>query len=396
VTKGVLYVFIGADKWRCVLADKKRGARGITFSAGPEEHIRSFIRGSRVKKAYIILSTDKTILRFAKLPLLRAREIDRAVSFLYDGNFPVDKKKYIFGYKILCKDKEKYSLLLAALPSETVSGVESLFKGMGISLEAIELFEGMGGLSLSEFLSVLVFIRQEATWRVIWVKNSAPADTWRVADPGGVSALFAEMDFGETVDSALFYSEPEGWLVEACEENGLAVSETLDADDIFRLRGASVDMLPKTSRQGFVRRHIMGFAACFLIIAAAAMFSGGFYMNAKADEMRMRSEALSAQIRSLNDEAGGGPAAPPSDLAPVPSVYGRVMQTLTIRLPAGAHMQRASAEGGALSAAISANGSGWLNGYIDECESCLNMKIITSKISLENGLTEIELIIDTG
>ena len=394
MNKGQLYVFAGADRWRCVLTDKKSGMRGMTFTTGPEEHIRSFLRDLRVKKACVILSSESAVLRFARLPLIKAQDINKAISFLNDENFPVDKDKYIFGYKILGKDLEKYSLLLAALPAGAVSGLVHLFDNMGVTIETLGLFEGAGGISLSEFVSILVFIRQETSWRVIWMKNKTPIDIWRVSDPGDIDSLFAELDFGETIENAVFYSTPEPWLTEACEEYGLTVSEVLDADEVFNACGESVNMLPGTYKRGKMYRRVTILSVTLLLISAAAMFFAALTLNTRTDGLRARQIELSAQIRSLNDEINNRPAKLPVELEADASAYGRALKVLTERLPPETRIQRVFAAENALSLAVDAGGSDWLNKYIDDCESFLNLRILTSKIAREKDVTEIELLIE--
>jgi len=392
--KRLLYIFAGADGWRCVLADGKRGIRRIGFTVGPEEHLRSFLRGSRVKRAHIILSTEKSILRFSELPLLKTNEIKKASSFLYEDNFPIDKSQYTFGYKVLNKDSEKYSLLLAALPSETVSGFITLFKNLGITVERLELFEGIGGLSLSAFNSILVFIKQEISWRIIWMKGKTPMDTWRVGEAGDIHSLFAELDDGGTIDNALFYSTPESWVVSACEEYGLTVSEAMDADCIFFECGASVNMLPETYARKTVRGRLAGICAILLLSASAALFTGAVILKSKNETLRERRTELSAQIHTLNEEAGSQPDDPPLEFTAHTNLYGSVLTILTGRLPAGAYIQRASSADGVCTLVIRANGSGWLNRYIGDCQSVLDCSILTSKISSGEGVTEIELLIE--
>jgi len=390
----LLCVFIGADRWRCVLTDKGRKLREINFNTGPEEHMRSLLRGSHAGKAYVILSTEKSVIRFSKMPLMPAKEIKKAVSFLYEENFPVDKNKYIFGYKIIGKDPERYSLMLAALPRDAVAGIERLFNGMGVRIKTLGLFEATGGLSLSEFISILVFIKQEASWRVIWMKNKAPVDTWRVTGPADINALFAEMDFGETIDNALFYSPPDSWLARACSEYGLAVSETLNADDVFDKFNRPVNMLPAACGWGAIRRRAAIAAAALFLLAAAALVSAGIFYSIRTGRLQARHESLTAQIRSLNEETGNRPEAIPSDLTPDSTVYGRVLKVLAARLPAGVYIKHVSAADGSLGVTVSANGSGWLNGYIEDCKSNLGVNILASKISQANGQTEIEIAIE--
>lgn len=394
LNKRQLYVFAGAGGWRCVLKDNKGRARGVDFNSGPEEHIRSFLRDFRVKKAFIIISSEKTVLRFAKLPLIKTREINKAISFLYEENFPLDKDKYIFGYTILSKISDQYSLLLAALPSETVSGLINLFGNMGITIETLGLFEGIGGLCLSEFISILVFIKQETSWRVIWMKNKTPIDTWRVTGTNDINSLFAELDFGEAIENAVFYSSPEKWLTEACEEHGLSVSEALDIDDIFDGCGLSVNMLPEAYKRGSLHKYIIAFAAAFFTILAVALGSSAVWLNARADMLQARAEGLSAQIRLLSDEINNQPGELPAELISGSSAYGRALKILTGRLPAGARIRHISASDNILGLTVNSGGSDWLNGYIEECQSRLSLRILTSGISKGEGVTEIELLIE--
>ena len=369
----------------------KRRIRGISFNSGPEEHLRSLLRGVRVKNARVILSSEKTILRFTKIPILTAQEINKAISFLYEENFPVDKDNYMFAYKILGKDLDRYSLLLAALPSGAVSDTAGLFQGIGVTIETLELFEVMGGSALSEFNPVLVFIKQETSWRVIWMKNKTPVDTWRVTGAGDINSLFAELDFGDTIDNALFYSEPEDWLVEACEEYGLAVSEALDADDIFNECGNSVNMLPPGLASMSLYKRILGFLTVFLIILSASMLFAAVLLDKRTVGLQTRRTELTARIRTLNDAAGDRPEGPANGFSGETRGYGNALRVMAGRLPQGSYIKHISEADDSLSITVNSGGGNWLNRYIDDCQSDLGLKIITSRITHEDGVTEIEL-----
>ncbi|MDR1558915.1 MAG: hypothetical protein LBS84_04295 [Clostridiales bacterium] len=389
-----LYIFMGADVWRCLLTDGKRRIRELSFTADPEEILRGFLRGVYVKKASVVLSSECVIARFARLPQMKGRELKKASAFLYEGNFPVDKDKYVFGYRIVGRLLDKYSLVLAALPIDAANGVTDFFDKMGIRIEKLWLFEDTGGMLLSDFISILVFVRQETTWRVIWMKNKVPLDIWRISTPADINALFAELDYGETIDDGLFYSKPEDWIVSACEEYGLAISEALDPLDLFEGHAESFNMLPSDYKRALAVRRALIISAAILILLAVSAFAGSARLNAQTAEMLPRNAELTARIRSLNETAGGSLAELPAELEAQPYEYGSILKYLTDRLPPGAFALRVSAADGFITLTVSANGGEWLNEYIDDCRSGLGVSIRTSRIAQGNDVTEIDLQIE--
>jgi len=225
------------------------------------------------------------------------------------------------------------------------------------------------------------------------MKNKAPIDTCRVAEPNDLISLFAELDYGEMIDHALFYSKPEDWLIIACKEYGLTVTEALDFNDIFNECDDSVNLLPASYKRVSLYRGISGMASITLIILASMLFSVSFLLKNGTENLRMRHTELSAQIRSINSELKNYPELP-SEFKATQSVYGHVMKVLTDQLPPGIRISYACSEDNALKLLVSSDDSEWLNHYVNTCRSSLNMDIITSKISQGEGVMEIELIIE--
>jgi hypothetical protein len=389
-----LYIFIGADGWRCLLTGGKRGIRELGFNTEPEERLRLFLRGVYVKKAWIILSSESTILRFTKLPLLKKRQMKKASAFFYEANFPVDKDKYIFDYRIIGRALDRYRLLLAALPAAKVSAITDLLKRRGIRIKRLWLFEDLGGLRLSEFNSILVFIRQETTWRVIWMKNKVPFEIWRISAPNDIKALFAELEYGETIDSGLFYSKPEDWITTACVEYGLAVVEALDPLDIFEERAESLNMLPILYKYAAVSRRALIAAAALLTLLAVSAFAVSMRLDAQTADMRLRNAELTSRIRSLNDSAGSQAAKLPPELEDKPYEYGRILKLLTKQLPPDARVSHVSAADGFIFLTVIADGGEWVNRYIEACRSDLGLSVEPSRIFQENDVTEMDLHIE--
>jgi len=103
---------------------------------------------------------------------------------------------------------------------------------------------------------------------------------------------------------------------------------------------------------------------------------------------------LSAQIHTMNDEIQARPASLPPELSADASAYARAMKILAEQLPPGVSIQHVSAADNALNLTLRSGGSDWLNRFIEGCQSRSNLKILTSKISHGEGVTEIELLVE--
>ena len=388
-----LYIFIESNNWHCLLMQKNTRIKDTRFTSSPEEHLRSFLRGVSVKKAIVIISSESTILRFSKLPILNQPVLTKAASFLYEAHFPIDKDKYVFGYKIVSKSPDKYHLLLAALPSAVISKYIDMFNRLGIHLDLFGIFEGLGGLRLSEFNSILVFVKQKDSWRVIWMKNKTPIDIWRVTAPIDLHILFAGLEHGESIDHGLFYSAPEDWLIQYCEEYGLTISEALDYYDIFEGCADSISMLPAAyNNKGFARR-LAGFTAILLTLLVFLVYSGSAWLKNRNENLTALNMELSGQIRSLNEMAVNQPTELPAELSANFSDYSYMLKVLTDRLPSGACLKHIATYEGTIRLVINSCGSEWLNQYKETCQSGLGISIQASKISQTDNTTEIELYI---
>jgi len=285
-------------------------------------------------------------------------------------------------------------LLLAALPSAIVSKYIDIFDGMGIQLDLLGIFEGMGGLRLSVFNSILVFIKQEASWRVIWMKNKTPIDMWRVTAPGDLWILFAALEHGETIEHGLFYSTPEDWLIHYCEGYGLTISEALDNYDIFEECTNSINMLPDAYRRmNFIRRTAV-VAVILITLMVFIIYLGSTWLNNRNNNLIELHKELSGQIRSYNDMAINRPVELPVELSANLSDYGYILKILTERLPSGTNLRHINTYEGAIRFVINSDGSEWLNQYMDTCRLGLGIGIQASRISQAEGITEIELQIE--
>jgi len=396
LNKKKLYIFAGADKWHYLLVNGNKRINDMSFTSDPEEHLRSFLRGSKVKKASIIISSENSILRFCKLPILKGPQLAKAISFLYGAHFPINQEKYNFNYKILGKTSSKYQLLLAALPLTDVYDTLNLFGKMGIHIDRMVLFECVGGMQLSEFNSILVFIKQKTSWRVIWMKNRVPIDIWRVIETNDLRTLFAVMEFGDSIDHGLFYSTPETWLIDFCEEQELTISEISDICSVFEECDTSLDILPDTYKKSNLRHRIALISAVSLIVLACAAFAGSAWLQTQTSSMQERRNEMTALIRSMNDQADNQLFELPVGLMANRSELGETLRYITSQLPADASIRYIQASNDIIILTVTSVGSDWLNQFIDACQFDLALNVQTSRISQVEGVTEIELRIELG
>ena len=389
-----LYIFAGADKWHYLLVHRNKRINDTSFTSDPEEHLRSFLRGSSVNRASIIISSESSILRFCKLPILKGPQLAKAISFLYSTHFPIEQEKYNFGYKILGKTSSKYQLLLAALPLTDIYDTLNLFGGMGIQIDKMLLFECVGGMQLSEFSSILVFVKQKMSWRVIWMKNRVPIDIWRVVESNDLRTLFAVMEFEDSIDHGLFYSTPEKWLIDFCEEQELTISEISDICSVFEECDTSFDLLPDSYKKSNLRHRIALISTIALITLACAAFAGSAWLQTQTYSMQEQRNEMTALIRSINDEADNPLFELPVGLMANRSELGETLRYITSRLPADTSISYIHASNDTIFLTVTSVGSDWVSQFTNQLDLALNIQ--TSRISQGEGITEIELRIELG
>ncbi len=117
-------------------------SRGVVADAGfLERVVTRFLTGVNARRAAVVVKCHARILRFAKFPAMKRRDLHKSVESSYDECFPVNKPDYVFGYNILPGASSDAHVLLAALPLTLSESYVALFKRLPLRLEVVDVFE---------------------------------------------------------------------------------------------------------------------------------------------------------------------------------------------------------------------------------------------------------------
>ncbi|MDR3238720.1 MAG: hypothetical protein LBT44_01350 [Clostridiales bacterium] len=289
-----LYVEAGVDGGKIILTDSsrplkilRRGSNGAPLGE-LEQTLRDFLQGEKVQDACLILSTEKTILRFASLPFLSPKELTQAVSFLYEDYFPIPKEQYCFSYRRLEPYTNKTNLLLAAIPLALAEDYASAFQRVGIRLLSIDILESAAGL-IAQTEPTLCFAKQESTYRIFGLKDKIPQGAWRVTNhpeegPRELRAALSGLEEAGQIHRCVFYGGADDWLLAECERYELIAGAPPDNFAVLESRarvsalpGSQLNLIPPARREIIVLRQRLRKALileCAFILLTGLILSG--------------------------------------------------------------------------------------------------------------------------
>ncbi|MDR1541501.1 MAG: hypothetical protein LBU32_26615 [Clostridiales bacterium] len=315
--KRILCTEIATDGCRYLIAEKRgeliRRVRGIG-SAVPvdelEQSLKGFLGTDRIDEACLILSTEKTILRFADMPPLTGYDLEKAAKFLYRDFFPVQNRRYIFSHKTLKASSKGLKLLLAALPMETAEEAIDIFDRLGIRLSTIDTVESIADETFSRVEPVLFFAKQETTYRAYWVKSGVLQNAWRIsndpiAGPRELKAAFSELEEAGKIHNCVLVGEVSEWLAAACKKYDVVARESIDpyagmeicARNLKSLK--NLNLLPEKYKARNEKKDLLKKIALFdlsMVLAAVLLIAA---LSAAISSSQSLSGALDSQIRTM-------------------------------------------------------------------------------------------------
>ena len=207
--------------------------------SGLADRLNVFYRDHKIisKKMRLVVKTPDCVMRFAKVPPVKRRDLDGLIKNNIAGYFP-NFGDFSYSYKIAGEQADGITVMLAALPEDFTAPYIEAFSRRGLTIEKLGVFQDAAVAATDDFGGAAVFaLFFPDRVSVTYIENGSPKAAG-VLLRDGADSLRAEYNMFARIhgihgDAPLYFAEPDRTDADACfplaERRAVSVSGVLES-----------------------------------------------------------------------------------------------------------------------------------------------------------------------